>query len=99
MENLIKTTSFFNKQNDMWVWIGTSENGRKSYNWMHGDDHKTFTKVYCKPDETLTYFIRSMSTFSGDNLIYLNNRLDNDAIIELIWIFTNLTHKIEERGQ
>jgi|13_taG_2_1085334.scaffolds.fasta_scaffold01556_7 hypothetical protein len=93
MKNLIKATSFFNKENDMWVWIGTNENGSKSYNWMHGDDYETFTKEYCKPDEVLTYFIRSISMFSGD---HLNNRLDNDAIIELIWIFVNLARKIEE---
>ena len=91
MENLIKTTSFFDKENDMWVWIGTDKNGKKSFNWMHGDDYETFTKSYCKPDEALSYFIRSISMFSGDT--------SQSDVIELIWIFHHTRYKIEEVNQ
>ena len=51
MENLIKTTAFYSKENDMWVWIGTKENGTRVYNWMHGNDYDTFSKRYCKSDK------------------------------------------------
>ena len=93
MENLIKTTTFYNKENDMWVWIGTKENGTRVYNWMHGDDYDTFSKSYCKPDEVLSYFISQVGLFSGD--LYSGN-IDNESIIELIWVFTNVEYKIEE---
>ena len=93
MKNLIKTTTFFNKENDMWVWIGTKENGTRVYNWMHGNDYDTFSKSYCKPDEVFTYFISQVSSFAGD---MHSTNLDKESIIELIWTFTNIRYKIEE---
>ena len=93
MENLIKTTAFFNKENDMWVWIGTKENGDRVYNWMHGDDYDYFTKAYCKSDEALSYFISQVSSFAGD---MHSTNLDSKSIIELIWMFINLGYKMEE---
>ena len=93
MENLIKTTAFYSKENDMWVWIGTKENGAKVYNWMFGDDYDTFSKEYCKSDEVLSYFISQVSSFAGD--MYSGN-LDNSSVIELIWMFANLEYKMEE---
>lgn len=93
MENLIKTTAFYSKENDMWVWTGIQENGDKVYNWMHGDDYDTFSKEYCKSDEVLSYFISQVSSFVGD--MYSRN-LDSESIIELIWLFTNLEYKMEE---
>jgi len=93
MENLVKTTAFYSKENDMWVWIGTKENGAKVYNWMHGDDYDAFSKRYCKSDEVLSYFISQVSSFSGD---MHSVNLDNKSIIELIWMFTNLEYKMEE---
>lgn len=88
MKNLIKATSFFNKENDMWVWIGTDKNGNKSYDWMHGDDYETFTKCYCKSDEALTNFIRSICRVTGS--------ITQDNIIELIWIFQDLRYDVIE---
>ena len=93
MENLIKTTAFYSFENDMWLWVGTKENGDKVYNWMHGDDYDTFSKEYCKSDEVLSYFISQVSSLVGD--MYSRN-LDSESIIELIWMFTNLEYKMEE---
>ena len=93
MENLVKTTAFYSKENDMWVWIGTKENGAKVYNWMFGDDYDTFSKEHCKSDEVLSYFISQVSSFAGD---MHSTNLDNESIIELAWTFTNIRYKIEE---
>ena len=93
MENLIKTTTFFDKENDMWVWIGTKENGTRVYNWMFGDDYDYFTEAHCKSDEALSYFISKVSSFAGD---MHSTNLDNKSIIELIWMFFHLVFKIEK---
>ena len=87
MENLIKTTAFYSFENDMWVWIGTKENGDKVYNWMFGDDYDDFSKNYCRPDEALSYFISQVSSFAGD--MHSANLWDK-SIIELIVMFINL---------
>ena len=88
MSNLITTTSYYSKKNDMWLWIGTKATGAKVYNFMHGDDYDNFIKYYCVPDEALSYFIRSISSFN-------QARVSDDDAIELVWIFINLREKLE----
>jgi len=88
MRNLITTTSYYSKKNDMWLWIGTKATGAKAYNFMHGDDYDHFIKYYCVPDKALSYFIRSLNGLSPTTTF-------DDDIIELIWIFINLREKLE----
>ena len=77
----------------MWVWIGTKKDGTGVYNWMHGDDYDTFSKEYSKPDEVLSHFMSEVCLFAGD---LLSGNLDNGNIVELIWMYINLEHKMEE---
>lgn len=95
MENLIETTAFYSFENDMWVWIGTKENGDRVYNWMHGDDYDDFSKNYCKHNEALSYFINKVDFFSGD--LYTGT-ISEGSVVELIWIFINLRDKMEEEA-
>ena len=88
MRNLITTTSYYSKKNDMWLWIGTKATGAKAYNFMHGDDYDNFIKYYCVPDEALSYFVRSITGLSSTPIY-------DDDVIELVWIFINLREKLE----
>ena len=87
MRNLITTTSYYSKKNDMWLWVGTKATGAKEYNFMHGDDYDDFVKSYCIPNEALSYFIGSISSFN-------QARVSDDDAIELVWIFINLREKL-----
>ena len=95
MENLIKTTAFFDKETDMGVWIGTKEDDSRVYNWMHGDDYEEFSENYCRSDEALSYFINEVAFFSGD--LYTGT-ISRRSIVDLIWIFINLELVIHERA-
>ena len=88
MRNLITTTCYYSKKNDMWLWVGTKATGAKAYNFMHGDDYDNFIKYYCVPDEALSYFIRSITGLSS-------TPIHDDDVIEFIWIFINLREKLE----
>ena len=88
MGNLITTTCYYSKRNDMWLWVGTKANGYKRYNFMHGDDYDHFIKYYCVPDKALSYFIRSITGLSS-------TPIHDDDVIEFIWIFINLREKLE----
>ena len=87
MRNLITTTSYYSKKNNMWLWVGTKATGAKEYNFMHGDDYDDFVKSYCVPDEALTHFIWSIGSFN-------QARVSDDDAIELVWIFINLREKL-----
>ena len=91
MENLIKTITFFDKETDMWIWIGTKEDDSRVYNWMHGYDYAEFSENYCKSDEALSYFINEVAFFSGDQY---TGTISRTSIVDLIWIFINLRDKI-----
>ena len=96
MENLIKTTSFYHQDSDMWIWIGTTECGDKLYNWCCGDHYDSFVKSHCVPNEELSAFISGIRWLLKNRM---NGELDNDELAELIWIYFDITHKVEEKIQ